>query len=141
MATLVERDEALERQDYCLEAWEGGARPEGTVYGVWRSTVAEKGARRHLIAGDDLMDLFEQLADAEDESRVAFRYVLCLILIRKKLLVYEGTRDGVLLVRPRGVPASGEGSAFVEVRDPGMDDERIAQVCEQLGQVIDEGEA
>ncbi len=141
MATLVERGETLERLDYCMEAWEAGARPQGLVYGVWRSRVPEKGARRQLIAGEDLMDLFEQLADAEEDSRVAFRYVLCLILIRKKLLVYEGTRDGVVLVRARGVAPPPEGPALVEVRDPGMDEARIAEVCEQLGQVIDEGEA
>lgn len=139
IATLVEREDGFGREDYALEAWEAGARPAGAMVGSWRSVVpSEDAKKRKLIAGDELMDLFEQLEGTEDESRRAFRYVLTLILIRKKLLVYEGTREGVVLVRAKGVPPPPEGPELLEVMDPGMTDERIQEVSEQLSAVIDE---
>ena len=39
---------------------------------------------------DSLMDLFDRLAEDEDERRQAFRWVLGLILVRKKMLRLEG---------------------------------------------------
>lgn len=139
VATLLERDASYVREDYSVAAWEEGSRPSGAIVGVWRSVVVADDARkRRLIAGDELMDLFEQLAETEDAGRLAFRYVLTLILIRKKLVMYEGTRDGVVLVRPKGVALPPEGPALLEVVDPGMTDERIQEVSEQLSAVIDE---
>ncbi len=139
VATLVERGDGFGREDFSLEAWESGSRPKGRMVGFWRSVVASEDARaKRLIAGDELMDLFEQLEGTEDTSRLAFRYVLTLILIRKKLLLYEGTREGMVLVRARGVALPPEGPELVEVVDPGMTDERIQEVSEQLSAVIDE---
>lgn len=133
VATLSEDGERFTRSDYSVEAWEAGARPAGAMLGFWRARMSAGEPRRGLIAPDELMDVFEQMEGTEDPSRQAFRYVLALILIRKKLLVYEGTREGVLLVRARG---EREGEAM-RVVDPGMDGARAAEVGEQLGQIID----
>lgn len=144
IATLSEEGDEFRRRDYAIEAWEAGAR--GAMLAFWRTTMREgEHARRGLIAGDELMDVFEQLEGTEDPSRQAFRYVLTLILIRKKLLVYEGTREGVLLVRARGVAGgvagAPEGAELRRVLDPGMDEARVAEVAAQLGQIIDEDES
>jgi len=142
VASLVERDDGLVRLDYSLGAWEGGARPAGALFGFWRSVMPDADApKRQRIALGEAMDLFEGLGDAQADSRLAFRYVLALILIRKKQLVYEGMRDGLVLVRPRGVPAPPEGPPLIEVIDPGMDDDRSAEVAVQLAPLIDEGGA
>lgn len=148
IATLVEGENGLERRDFSLEAWEAGGRPEQPLFGSWRATMPSSDApRRQLIEDDELLDLFDQLGEAEEDSRLAFRYVLALILMRKKLLVYEGQRregGAAMLVRPRGVPLpperGGDGPPLVEVRDPGMDEEKIAEATEQLGMVISGGE-
>lgn len=152
VATLVELDSgALERRDYSLDAWHSGARPrddQGSpmlIVGFWRTTMPTRDApKRQLIAPDELVDLFDQLADATEPARIVFRFVLSLILIRKRLLSYEGTRTTdagpVMLVRRRGEAhppeRGGEGPPYTEVLDPGMDDQRIAEATEQLGAVI-----
>ena len=57
------------------------------------------------------MDLFERLADDERPQRAAFRFVLALILMRKRLLRFAGRKAGGeggkewWLMRPKGVGA------------------------------------
>src|SRR5690606_40720175 len=63
IATLVQGDDEdrLERRDFSLEAWEGGARPE-RLFGYWRTRMHPPDAKRKAFIDDAaLMDLFEQL--------------------------------------------------------------------------------
>jgi hypothetical protein len=148
MSMLAESPETdgLVRLDVGIDVWAGGARPPapGPVVGVWRTVVPEKDApRRQLVGEDEVVDLFEQLADAEDPRQVAFRYLLCLILIRKRKLVWEGAepasgdRPGLLRVRrPRD-----KESEPIEVADPGMDDDAIADATRRLSMVMNLDEA
>ncbi len=144
VAALVESEETddLQRVDYGAEAWEGGARP-ARLFGFWRGVMAEPDAKKHVLIDDDaLLDLFEQLGAATDARRVAFRFVLCLTLVRKRLLVCESTRaprggePGVMLIRRKGDPRPPEGPAFIEVIDPGMTDEAIDEVIQQFEAVM-----
>ncbi len=160
VAVLVDMpgEEALSRQDFSLDAWEGGARPEapGKVFAFWRTVAPEPNEQKKpLIGEDELMDLFEQLGESDADDRLAFRYLLTLVLVRKRRLTYEGgspadrknKRAGLMYVRPKGVALpperGGDGPPLIEVVDPGLDDETIASVTEQLGQImnLDEDDA
>src|SRR5215471_4754291 len=139
-----EGEERLERVDYSVEAWRGGARPAG-LFGYWRAKMEPLDARKKPFIDDAaLMDLFEQLEEAQEPARVAFRYLLALMLIRKRLLRYEGNRrDGgaqVMLVRV-WTPASATPAPVCEVVDPGMDDRAVAEAIEQLTAVMAGGAA
>jgi hypothetical protein len=144
VAALVESDESeeLHRIDFGAQAWDDGARP-ARLFGFWRGTVPAADAKKQVLIDDDsILDLFEQLAAATDDRRVAFRFVLALILVRKRLLVCESTRapragePGVMLVRRRGDPRPPEGPALAEVIDPGMTDEAIDEVILQFEAVM-----
>jgi len=142
VAALVERDgeEGFDRLDYTLDAWNEGHRPP-RLFGFWRSVVPEQGEEHKPIVDDEaLLSLFEQLGDSDDAKRLAFRYVLALMLVRKRLIRHESTRrvDGVanLVIRLRGPSGWGEDSRVEEVVDPGLDQETILSVTEQLGQVL-----
>lgn len=144
VATLVESEESeeLQRADFSIEAWEEGARPR-RLFGFWRGVVPEPNAKKHVLIDDDaLLDLFDQLASATDSKRVAFRFVLCLTLVRKRLLVCESTRaargdqPGLMMIRRKGDPRPPEGPALVEVIDPGMTDEAIDEVIVQFEAVM-----
>jgi hypothetical protein len=50
---------------------------------------------------EELLDLFESLEDANEPKKQAFRFLLALLLVRKRLLKYEGQRPGLMLVRRR----------------------------------------
>ncbi len=144
VATLSEsaESEELVRADYSAAAWESGVRPAGLV-GSWRGVVPSADSKPKVLIDDEVvMDLFEQLAEQAEPKRVAFRFVLALMLIRKKKLVCEETRrakDGqpsVLLVRRRGDPRPPEGPACMEVVDPGLDEEAIEGIMEQFEAVM-----
>ena len=141
IAALVEGEgeERLERADYSVEAWKTGARP-ARLYGYWRARMEPPDAKRRPFIDDAaLMDLFEQLAEATEPSRLSFRYLLALMLVRKRLLRYEGTKreDGrnVMLVR-QATTADETPAPVVEVLDPGMNDAAIAEAVEQLTVVM-----
>lgn len=138
-------EEELDRLDFSARAWEGGARaPEDRkVFATWRTVAHEPGRKADaVISADGLLDLFEQLADAEEPRRVAFRYVLALLLMRKRQLEYVGSRDGKLLVLPRGAE---EGTEPTRVHDPQaageLDESALAELVEQVEQVLDSGDA
>lgn len=151
------------RLDYALDAWNGGARPDRSmiVLGFWRTQVCEPGAKKKLLIDDQsLLELFEQSGEegaqtpgtddaASDsvqagESRDAFRFVLALILLRKRLIVQEGSKGKggrTMLIRVRGVAKPPEGPAYIEVLDPGLDEATIVRVTKQLGAVLNDDSA
>ncbi len=144
IAALIEspNDEPLTRVLYTLEAWSNGPNlpPETSLFGFWKRTVPEANDQpKQLVSEDEMFDLFEQLEEATEHKQLAFRYLLALILMRKKKLMYERStppfkdQPGVLVVRQR--QKGGDGPLF-EVIDPGLDDDTIAQATEELGQIM-----
>lgn len=137
IAVLTETD-VVERRDFSVEAWEAGARPAGTLVGWWKGVVPPQEAKgTRFVSDPELLDLFEQLAQATEPGRQAFAYVLALLLVRRRLLKPEpGVRGGLRVRR------AGEDEApLIEVRDPGLDEARLNEVIDQLGQVIEGGPA
>jgi hypothetical protein len=147
IAVLVEgapgvEQEGLSRLDYSAASWDAGARPgpPQRTFGHWRAVMQEEGGRpRPFIDDEALLDILEQLEGAQETSRLSFRYILTLMLIRKRLLKFEGTVDtgGRKLMRVRRATPAGQPQAeLMEVVDPGMDDAAIAAAVEQLGGVM-----
>ena len=144
IAALIEtpEEESLVRTAYTLEAWEKGPNlpPHATLFGFWKRTLPEKDERpKQLVSPDEMFDLFEQLAEATETRQTTFRYLLALMLMRKKVLVFEraetahGDEPGILVVRQR---IKGGGGPLFTVIDPGLDDETISQAAEEIGQVM-----
>src|SRR5205085_7273523 len=72
------------RKDYAAAAW--SAPPDGAL-AYWSGRVPEPNQKRRLIFDDELLlECFARLADEADPSRVQFRYVLALLLLRRKRL-------------------------------------------------------
>ncbi len=141
IAALVEREGSpeLERLDYSIEAWESGARPVPplSLFAHWRAVMTgQQDKKSPLLGEDELMELFERLAEATEARRVAFRYMLALVLVRKKALRYEGTLDGVMRVRPRPASPGGPEASIIEVKDPGLTQDVLAGAMEQLGEIM-----
>jgi len=135
VAALVEReaDDGLDRLDYSLGAWDEGARPE-RLFCFWRRHVADPNVKpKPFIDDEELLALFDQLAEAEQDRQLAFRFILALILIRKRLLKHVGSSDAdarpVMLVRRKGADAE---APPIEVEDPGMTAEAVEAATEQL---------
>lgn len=143
IACLCERDDddAFERLDYSLQAWETDARPP-RLFSFWRHVVPEPNAKKRVFVDDDLLlNLFERLEDDERPQRVAFRFVIALILMRKKLLKYIG-REGEgatehWLVHPKGVTAEQAAETQpIRVHNPHLSEDDVRDVSEQLSEIL-----
>ncbi|MBG81190.1 MAG: hypothetical protein CMJ39_10860 [Phycisphaerae bacterium] len=139
VATLSEMEgEGLKRLDYSQEAWDEGTRPEG-LFSFWKTVVPDRDAPKNQLVDDHvLVMIFEQLADDDTPRRVALRFVLALILMRKRLLRFLGRREDdaavIWLMRPKGSPPD---APPVEVIDPGLGDDDVLALSEQLSEVLE----
>lgn len=129
---VFESPEGLERRDYAPEAWQGP--PEGALC-HFKSRMPLKDAPKRTFVDDDvLIDFFLRLADAEAGPKLRFRFVLSLILMRKRLLKYETTlREAgrevwrLRLTRDKGLH---------RVINPSMNEAEIADVSARLGSLL-----
>jgi hypothetical protein len=86
-STLTAEGAQVVRRDYSPEAWQGP--PEG-VLGWWKAHMPERDAKKvHWAPNDvmlELLETFEPQADKQD-----MRYVLALLLVRRRVLRLEDT--------------------------------------------------
>jgi hypothetical protein len=143
VATLTETPEDFVRSDFCLPCWANRAGAQGRgaeaeFFCVWRTRVPEPRQKKKLFVDNELLiHFFQRLTGAQEPAKVNFRFVLALILMRKRLLAYGRTdrRDGVEVWHMQ-LKSTG---ASHEVTNPQMDEAKIEQVSQQLGQIL-EGE-
>jgi hypothetical protein len=87
-STLHMEHHAPVRRDYSAAAWQG---PPADCVAWWQSRVADGDAPRARLAPQDvLVNLFSALA--EEPAEVEFRYVLGLLLLRRRIVKLEATR-------------------------------------------------
>ena len=140
VATVREVDSEFLREDHCPTCWDGQDQTGSEdLFGVWRTCVPRPEEKKKLLVDDALIEnFFERLDGSDSLARICYRFVLALVLMRKKKLIYDRTKktdDGrdVWLMHFRG------SDQVHEVLDPHMDEEKIAEVSQQLGEIM-EGE-
>ena len=131
-AALVETEEGLQRRDFCADYWES-QKPD--VFCYWKSRLPEPGQKKQLFVDDQmLMAFFERLEKETDPEKINFRFVLALILMRKRILKYDETKnDGdkeIWCLRIVGE------KQIVEVINPHLDEEQIEQLSSQIGEIL-----
>lgn len=144
----------MQRLDVSKEAWDAGFRPE-RLFSYWKTTVRQPNEKKRLFVDDAvLMNLLRRLEDATEPQRLAFRYVLMLILMRKKLLRFDGTervsveQEGQSVeqewwvLTPKQDVSKGHFGRWAEdetikVLDPHLDETQTEQVTHQLGEILE----
>jgi hypothetical protein len=136
MAALRETSIGFERLDISVEAWPQF--DQATVLAFWQTVMPRPEARRKLFVDDGVLcELFERLGDVTEAAKLSFRFVLGLILMRKRLLVYEANRlepDGreFWIVRFRGREQR------MELLNPRLDEQQITEVSRQLDEILNQ---
>ena len=131
-AALVETAEGLERRDFCADYWEEH-KPQ--VYCYWKTKLADPNQKKQVFVDDEMLKaFFDRLESETEQEKINFRFVLMLILMRKRRLKYDSTRldDNRELWRLRVV---GE-DKFMEVVNPHLDEEQIERLSSQIGQIL-----
>ena len=134
-------DDELIREDLHPACWaeplDGKGSQDREILGVWRTTlpVTEQKKKKLLVDDALLINFFERLEGHEDTLKSSFRFVLALILMRKKLLTYEGLEktDGRDYWK---IKLKGQEEISLVI-DPGMDEDKIASVSESLNQIME----
>ena len=132
---LVVAEEGLQRRDFCAEYWLS-EKPD--VFCHWKTRLPDPGQKKQLFVDDQmLMSFFERLARETDQEKIDFRFVLTLILMRKRLLKYSESRieDGKEIWRLR-IPGDRSAEGLVEVVNPHLDAEQIEQLSSQMGEIL-----
>jgi hypothetical protein len=131
-AALVETEGGLVRRDFCADYWR---QQKPDVFCYWKTRLPHPDEKKHRFVDDEmLMAFFERLEKETEQERINFRFVLALILMRKRRLKYDSseTRDGKEIWRLR---ITGQ-KEFVEVTNPKLDDEQIKQLTSQIGEIL-----
>jgi len=129
---LVQTEAGLQRRDFCADYWES-QKPQTFCH--WKTRLPQPGQKKQLFVDDQmLMAFFERLEKETEQQKVNFRFVLALILMRKRILKYEDTRtDGdkeIWVLRTVGDRQN------VEVVNPHLDEGQIEQLSSQIGEIL-----
>jgi hypothetical protein len=131
-SVLVEEAGKLVRRDYARETWTGP--PPGT-FSFWIGRVPEANeARRPRIDDELLVDCFRRMEGQTEPDRVQFRYVVALLLMRRKRLKFEEVKveDGVEYLHLR-CPRT---RLQFQVVNPHLTDEQMAAVQDEVFKVL-----
>ncbi|MEX2175413.1 MAG: hypothetical protein WD872_13710 [Pirellulaceae bacterium] len=130
-SVLVSEGASVVRRDYSAEAWPG---PPEKALGWWKSTVVDPNIGRLAWAPNDVMlNYFERLG--EDPAAEDTRYVLALLLVRRRIARVERTekdesgREVLIVYCPRN---EGEYRVAEALPTP----ERAAAIQQQLSELL-----
>jgi hypothetical protein len=131
-AVLFDEGETFRRVDFSLDAWSG---PPDGAYCFFKTRVPVKEKKKRLLVDNELLvNFFARLADETELVRLQFRFVLALILMRKRLLKYDGTRKEGEIETWRMILVSDKSEH--DVVNPRLTDDQIDGVSEQLTAIL-----
>jgi hypothetical protein len=134
VSALTISGEELAREDLCLACFRAGGRAPALIFWFTRMCAERRGLRLDLPM---LEQLFHRLDGRTEESMIELRYVLGLLLMRKKRLklvrVVRDPAETLIVRRPRR-----DESISVLVRDLSV--ERVEALRGELAEIFDGAE-
>lgn len=129
---LVETDQGLMRRDFCAEYF-NSEKPD--VFCYWKTKLPSADQKKPIFVDDEmLMAFFRRLENETEQEKINFRFVLALILMRKRCLKYDAskTENDREIWRLR-ITSEND---FVEVLNPNLDQQQIEQLTSQIGEIL-----
>ncbi|MGE9268448.1 MAG: hypothetical protein ACQKBY_10150 [Verrucomicrobiales bacterium] len=124
------------RRDYCAEAWQARAADEPAPFSHWLSTYEKPvPEEKTQLASDDPESLLRRLIEEERAESENTRYILALMLERKKILKETDTQSlpsGLLRVYEHRK----SGETFL-IKDPGIPLADVARVQAEVTALLD----
>jgi hypothetical protein len=131
-AALIETPQGFERRDFSIEFWQ---QQKPDVYCYWKTKMIAGGQKRRIFVDDDvLMTFFERLAEETEAEKINFRFVLALVLMRRRRLKYTSSRienDGEIWT----LKVTGQ-DREVTVIDPKLTEDQISGLSSQIGRIL-----
>ena len=135
MAGLRETPIGFERLDCMTDCWEKLDRNQ--IVAFWKTTMPRGEVKKKVFVDDEVLcSLFERLAGVEEPAKLQFRFVLGLILMRKRMLIYEATRREadreIWSMRLKGRDDR------LDLLNPHLTEEQVMDVSRQLSEILNE---
>ena len=130
-SALFDEGEEWRREDFCVSCWAG--RPEAS-FCTWKTRFQPE-EKKPTFDQDRVLTIFDQVSEKESPSRDRLRYLLALLLVRKrvfKLLRTSKTDEGENLR-----VQCPERDEEYDVHDPGFSAEEIAAAQAELAGLLD----
>ena len=131
-SVLLDEDGKLVRKDFAEEAWRG---PPAEAFSFWVGRVVAPDLKKRAPIDDEmLLDCFKRLEDQKEASRIRFRYVVALLLMRRKRLRFEEAKkeNGQEILTLRCMRTG----ARYPVINPVLSDEETAAVQDEVFQAL-----
>jgi hypothetical protein len=131
-SVLLDEAGRFVRKDYAVDAWPG---PPVDAIAHWCGRIPASGQPRRPMINDELLvDCFEHLGQATEPGQRNFRYVIALLLMRRKRFKFEDVRkrdgDEWILLR------DAKSGARHEVPDPRLTDDEMTAVQDEVFRVL-----
>lgn len=131
-SALMDEAGAFVRRDFSTDAWQG---PPAGAFSFWTGRVTASGEPTKPRFDDDLLEeCFHRLDGQTEPSRLNFRYVVALLLMRRKRFRFENstTTQGVETISLRNLRTQEKHDLI----NPRLSDDEMAQVQEEVFQVL-----
>ena len=132
-AVLFETPQGYERRDYAADAWTGP--PEGH-FCYWRTCVPVKNRQSGPVPVDHelLIQFFLKLEESDCEVRQQFRFVLALLLMRKRIIrLDKAEREGE---REYWIMRLVSDQSEHRVLNPRLGEEEVQRLSQQLTAIL-----
>ena len=133
LSALYDENNIFLRKDFCVECWDKECNEN--IFSYWKTKISKKPEKVERFATIDVFcDLFNKLENEKDLSRVNFRYVLSLYLMRKKvlkLITTHKSNDNEYLVLHNVKEA-----VDTEVLKPRLSEEEVLAVTDEIGKLV-----
>ncbi|GEM_PF-1233939 len=123
--------DSFERIDICHDCWQS-AKPSA-IYAYWETEVQEPKKPKMIVDDNVLFDFFMGLENTSEQNKIEFRYILALMLMRKRFLSFEDMRveNGVSFMT-----VGLRGGGHQDVIDPGISEQKIVKLQKELNSVF-----
>ncbi len=133
-SALIEGEDSFERRDYSLAAWpDVDTHP---FFSYWKNKAGEaREEKKRAVDYERLLAFYDGLEDADDPRKRLFRYVLALILARRRKLRLDGmerTEEG-----DRIVVYDRRSEKTAEITAPEASKEELEAVQEKLNELFE----
>jgi hypothetical protein len=127
------------RKDFALDAWQGRGEDDAKAFSFWKAVyhAPVAGEKPDAFKKESPEDLLRRLVEEEEDHTENVRYILAVMLERKKVLRETDTQrtpSGILRVYEHRKL----GDVFI-VRDPNLPLDRIDQVQQEIFELLESG--
>lgn len=129
---LVETENGIERRDFSCEFWQ---KNQPQVYCYWKTQMPSPDQKKQIFIDDDIiLSFFSRLQNETEQDKIDFRFVLCLVLMRKRILKYQNSKyeNGLEIWQLKNMTDK----EYVDVINPHLDEAKIDQLRQQMGQIL-----